>query len=56
MKHHGHDFENFDKNFDGMFKTVKTGFAVTLALTVLGGIASLAFVGTIIYLLLKHFG
>lgn len=54
-KHDDFDDE-FDKHFENISGTIKTGFIVTMIMSVLGGLVSLGVIGTILYLLVKNFG
>lgn len=49
-------FDDFDKQFDKHMNRVGTIFGVGLCLNILGGVTTLALVGTVIYVLIKNFG
>lgn len=48
--------KDFNKHFENVSGVIKTTAIISLVISILGGIASLGIVGTIIYLLLKNFG
>lgn len=56
MPDHDKFEETFDETFTGFFKLFSKGFGAILGIIVISGIASVALVGTCIYLLIKHFG